>query len=111
MRTLRERPRVVAAQLLAGAALLGVGWLIGSAAADDGDEIPPKTAAELRSAKRQARVSQNVVRERDRDLSRTRRRVGRLEGRTDRLRRTNRGLRRDLARTRRALRRERQATD
>ena len=98
MAGLRERPRLVAARVLAVALLVGVGVAIGALAADPSSEVPARAQTQLKRAKivgvQGARLVDRVSAELDEALERTRS-----------LRRSNSRLRHELRTARRALKR------
>ena len=105
MAGLRERPRLVAARVLAVALLVGVGVAIGALAADPSSEIPARAQTQLKRAKivsveradlldRSSAAFDRVSAELDDALERTRS-----------LSRSNSRLRRELRTARRALKR------
>jgi hypothetical protein len=105
MRALRERPRMVAAQLLVGLVLVGGGLLIGRGLSDDSGDVPRDR---LDRVERQAARSASEVTALRRRIDATEAAATRAGVRADRARRTNGRLRRELARALRALRRARQ---
>ena len=98
MAGLRERPRLVAARVLAVAPLVGVGVAIGALAADPSSEVPARAQTHLKRAKivgvQGASLVDRVSAELDEALERTRS-----------LRRSNSRLRRELRTATRALKR------
>lgn len=98
MAGLRERPRLVAARVLAVALLVGVGVAIGALAADPSSEVPARPQTQLKRAKivgvQGAGLFDRVSAELDDALERTRS-----------LSRSNSRLRRELRTARRALKR------
>ena len=98
MAGLRERPRLVAARVLAVALLVGVGVAIGALAADPSSEVPARAQTQLKRAKivgvQGAGLVDRMSAELDEALERTRS-----------LRRSNSRLRRELRTARRALKR------
>jgi hypothetical protein len=102
MRTLRERPRMVAAQVLLALALLGGGVLLGLALSGDDSGAPDARVAQAeRSAAKNAGVARffrsQAVRSRE-DARAARRRA-------DRTAAANRRLRKKLRRARKGRRR------
>lgn len=98
MAGLRERPRLVAARVLAVALLVGVGVAIGALAADPSSKVPARAQTQLKRAKivgvQGAGLFDRVSAELDDALERTRS-----------LSRSNSRLRRELRTARRALKR------
>ena len=98
MAGLRERPRLVAARVLAVALLVGVGVAIGALAAGPSSEVPARAQTQLKRAKivgvQGAGLVDRMSAELDEALERTRS-----------LRRSNSRLRRELRTARRALKR------
>jgi hypothetical protein len=98
MAGLRERPRLVAARVLAVALLVGVGVAIGALAADPSSEVPARAQTELKRAKivgvQAAGLVDRVSAELDEALERSRS----LSRSTSRLRRELRAATRALKR-------------
>jgi hypothetical protein len=105
VRALRERPRIVAAQLLVALALVGGGVLIGRGLGDDSGDVPKER---LDRVERQAARSASEAKALQSRLQQTEAAARRAGARADRARRANRRLRSELGRTQRALRRARQ---
>src|SRR3954469_4589236 len=102
MRTLRERPRMVAAQALLAPALLGAGVLVGLAlSGSDTGRPAPRVAQAERSAARNARVARFFRTQ----LVRSRADAKDAAGRGERSAAANRRLRKQLRRTRKGRRR------
>jgi septal ring factor EnvC (AmiA/AmiB activator) len=121
MRALRERPRLVAAQLTMAAFALATALLIGSALAGDNRDRESRLERQLAQASdRESDLGDQLDRTRT-ELDRTEAELDRTEAELDRLRlrlavsdrtarartRITRALRRELTATRRALRRAR----
>ena len=105
MGRVRERPRLVAAQVLAVVVVAGAGVLIGMALAGDETKVPAATQARLDSAERSARQSAGQLQTARADAGKARAAVARARRRSRALARQNRRLRADLRRARRARRR------
>jgi hypothetical protein len=105
MRALRERPRMVAAQLLVGLVLVGGGLLIGRGLSDDSGDVSKESFDRV---ERQAARSANEVKLLRTRIRQTEAAARGADARAERARRANRRLRRDLGRSQRALRRARQ---
>jgi len=103
----RERPRLVAAQILALLAVAGVGLLSGMALADGEPEVPAATQQRLDRAERRVARNQREIGALRLEVDRGRSAAARSDLRIRALRAQNRRLRRDLRRVRRALRRAR----
>ena len=103
MGRVRERPRLVVAQVLAIAVVAAAGVLIGMALKGDDTKVPAATQQRLDRAERTARHLPAARADADRARA-TAARAGR---RSRALARQNRRLRADLRRTRRALARAR----
>ena len=102
MAGLRERPRLVAARVLAVALLVGVGVAIGALAADPSSEVPARAQTQLKRAKIVGVQGAGLV---DRDPSSVSAELDEALERTRSLRRSNSRLRRELRTARRALKR------
>jgi hypothetical protein len=101
MGRVRERPRLMAAQLLAVVVVAGAGVLIGMALAGDETKVPVATQTRLDRAERSASQLESVRA----DADKARAAAARAGRRSRSLARQNRRLRADLRRVRRALRR------
>jgi len=101
MGRVRERPRLVAAQVLAVVVVAGAGVLIGMALAGDETKVPAATQARLDRAERQSAGRLETARA---DADRARAAAARAGRRSRALARQNRRLRADLRRARRARR-------
>ena len=108
MGRVRERPRLVAAQVLAILVVAGAGVLIGMALADEEPTVPAATQVRLDRAERQVARNERELGALNSEVKRGRRSASRVQRRARALVSENRRLRRTLRRTRRALRRARQ---
>ena len=105
MRALRERPRIVAAQLLVALALVGGGVLIGRGLGDDSGDVPKESLDRVERQAAHSASEAKALRSRLQQAEAAARRAG---ARANRARRANGRLRSELGRTQRALRRARQ---
>ena len=111
MRSLRERPRLVAARVLGVALLVGIGVAIGALVDDPSSEIPAGTQAQLKRAetlnhKRPERLdlAEATAGSLRAELDDAMKRARTLTRGNARLRRELRGVKRELRRAQRARR-------
>ena len=104
MGRVRERPRLVAAQVLAVVVVAGAGVLIGMALAGDETKVPAATQARLDRAESSARQIVGLLNTARADADKARAAAIRAGRRSRALARQNRRLRADLRRARRARR-------
>jgi uncharacterized membrane protein YccC len=107
MGRVRERPRLVVAQVLAIAVVAAAGVLIGMALKGDDTKVPAATQQRLDRAERSAAASATDARTLRTERDRARASGDRARRRARALARSNRSLRSGLRRTRRALARAR----
>jgi hypothetical protein len=102
MSRVRERPRLVAAQVLAVLAIAAAGLLIGMALKGDEEKVPVATQQRLERAERAARTSAAAARTAKADAGKARAAAARADRRSRRFARATRKLRADLRRVRRS---------
>jgi hypothetical protein len=105
MGRVRERPRVVAAQVLAVVGIAAAGVLVGMALKGDKTKVPTATQQRLERAEQSARTSAADAKAARADAGRARAAAAGAGRRSRGLARTNRRLRADLKRARRKRRR------
>jgi len=105
MRSLRERPRVTVAKLLAVGFVFALGIAFAGVISEDKPDVPPATAAALERARSAAKGGADRVAETEGDVRRLERRVASLERRLRTAGSRNRRLTRSLRSARREIRR------
>jgi hypothetical protein len=102
MGRVRERPRLVAAQVLVVVAIAVAGVLVGMALKGDKTKVPVATQQRLDRAERSARTSAAPLKTARADAGKAHAAAARAGRRSRALARANRRLRADLRRARRA---------